>query len=180
VKLILLYGPPAVGKLTIARELALLTGYTIFDNHMVLNLLSNIFGYNHPARKKLEKDFRTKIIKAAIKNNVDLIMTGVIVNANLDFYKNITELVKTSMGTCFIVQVTAPTDVLKDRVVNKSRRLNQKISTKDEWNNFYKMYPEVYDKFLDSKQLNLNTAFISPKEAAKAIEAYLLVALKLS
>jgi tRNA uridine 5-carbamoylmethylation protein Kti12 len=31
-KLIFLYGPPAVGKLTVAQELVTLTGYKLFHN----------------------------------------------------------------------------------------------------------------------------------------------------
>src|ERR1035437_6547645 len=120
-KLIVLYGPPAVDKLTIAKELEKLTGYTLFDNHMVLNLLSNIFGYDHPSRMKLEKEFRTRIIEEAIENNINLIITGVIVNKNLDFYQNIIEMIKTSGGECLIVQLTATEDILKSRVADESR-----------------------------------------------------------
>ena len=35
--------PPATGKLTIATELAVLTGYTLFHNHLSLNLAREIF-----------------------------------------------------------------------------------------------------------------------------------------
>src|ERR1035437_5923143 len=135
-KLILLYGPPAVGKLTIAKELEKLTGYTLFDNHMVLNLLINIFGYDHPSRMKLEKEFRTRIIEEAIKNDINLIITGVIVNKNFDFYQKIIEMVKASGGECFIVQLSATEDMLKSRVADESRRLNQKLSSVEELNNF--------------------------------------------
>lgn len=55
-KLILLYGAPGVWKMTIAQELSQRTGYALFHNHMILNALSSIFGYNHPVRKKLEKN----------------------------------------------------------------------------------------------------------------------------
>ena len=41
--LIFIYGPPATGKLTIATELAALTGYTLFHNHPSLNLAREIF-----------------------------------------------------------------------------------------------------------------------------------------
>ena len=38
-KLVVLHGPPAVGKLTVARELARLTGWRLFHNHLVVDAL---------------------------------------------------------------------------------------------------------------------------------------------
>jgi hypothetical protein len=38
-KLTFIYGLPATGKLTIAVELAAMTGYKLFHNHLVVDLL---------------------------------------------------------------------------------------------------------------------------------------------
>lgn len=35
---VLLYGPPAIGKLTIAKELQKLKGYKLLHNHLVVDL----------------------------------------------------------------------------------------------------------------------------------------------
>ena len=35
-KLVFIYGPPAVGKLTVAKELAALTGFKVFHNQVIL------------------------------------------------------------------------------------------------------------------------------------------------
>ena len=42
-KLILLYGPPAVGKLTIAKEIARLTGFKLFHAHLTSDLVEAFF-----------------------------------------------------------------------------------------------------------------------------------------
>ncbi|MEK7517509.1 MAG: AAA family ATPase [Patescibacteria group bacterium] len=167
--LVLLYGPPAVGKLTIAKELASLIGYTIFDNHMVLNVLTNIFGFDHPSRKKLEKEFRLKIVDEAIKANINLIMTGVIVNQNLYFYTKVLQAVEASGGKCFIIQLIASESVLKDRVEHDSRKNYHKISNKQDWEEFYKEYPEMYKKFSIKEHLLIDTTDILPQETAKTI-----------
>lgn len=167
--LILLYGPPAVGKLTIAKELASLIGYTIFDNHMILNVLTSIFGFDHPSRKKLEKEFRLKIIDEAIKANINLIMTGVIVNQNLGFYTKVVQAVEKSGGECFIVQLIASQGVLKNRVEHESRKNYNKIFTKRDWENFYKEYPEMYKKFSNKEHLVIDTTDILSQEATKTI-----------
>jgi len=40
-KLIILFGPPAVGKMTVGKELADLTGLKLFHNHMTYKLNSD-------------------------------------------------------------------------------------------------------------------------------------------
>ncbi len=35
-RLVFIYGPPGVGKLTVARELAALTGFKLFHNHLTV------------------------------------------------------------------------------------------------------------------------------------------------
>jgi replication-associated recombination protein RarA len=44
-KLLFLYGPPAVGKLTVAREVSALTGYRLFHNHLTVNLTLAVFDF---------------------------------------------------------------------------------------------------------------------------------------
>ena len=44
-RLIFVYGMPASGKLTVARELAELTGYKLFHNHLVVDLLLSVFAF---------------------------------------------------------------------------------------------------------------------------------------
>ena len=42
-RLVVLYGPPGVGKLTVGGELATLTGFRLFHNHLTVNLATAIF-----------------------------------------------------------------------------------------------------------------------------------------
>ena len=44
-RLIFIYGMPATGKLTVARELARITGFNVFHNHLVVDLLLSIFEF---------------------------------------------------------------------------------------------------------------------------------------
>jgi adenylate kinase family enzyme len=38
-KLIILYGAPAAGKLTVAKELAKTTDFVVFDNHQIIDIV---------------------------------------------------------------------------------------------------------------------------------------------
>ena len=44
-KLIFISGLPGVGKLTVAKEVSALTGYKLFHNHLVVDLLLSVFEF---------------------------------------------------------------------------------------------------------------------------------------
>ncbi len=48
-RLIVLYGMPAMGKLTVAKELQKLCGYELFHNHLTVDLLLSTFEFREYA-----------------------------------------------------------------------------------------------------------------------------------
>ena len=44
-RVVFIYGPPAVGILTVATELARLTGFKLFDNHVSIQFAQSIFEF---------------------------------------------------------------------------------------------------------------------------------------
>ena len=44
-KLLLIIGPPAVGKMTVGREIAARSGFRLFHNHHTIEPLVEVFGY---------------------------------------------------------------------------------------------------------------------------------------
>ncbi|MFY9484436.1 MAG: hypothetical protein WAP74_02320 [Patescibacteria group bacterium] len=64
-KLIFMYGPPAAGKLTVAKKLAKLTGYKIFHNQLTVDLITSIFPVKSAAFRKFNPKFRLEIFAAA-------------------------------------------------------------------------------------------------------------------
>ncbi len=43
--LIFIFGPPAVGKMTVGQELAKITDYKLFYNHMTIDLITPFFRF---------------------------------------------------------------------------------------------------------------------------------------
>src|ERR671916_1288432 len=62
-KLVIIFGPPAVGKMTVGRELARLTGLKLFHNHMTIELALNFFDFGQPAFHRLVSDFRRRVFE---------------------------------------------------------------------------------------------------------------------
>src|SRR6266498_2479079 len=74
-KLIFLHGAPAVGKLTIARELARLTGFRLFHNHLTVDLVSSLFPFGSEPFIRLREQIWLAAFAEAARDNVSLIFT---------------------------------------------------------------------------------------------------------
>jgi hypothetical protein len=62
-RLIVIFGPPAVGKMTVGHELAKLTGLKLFHNHMTIELVLNFFNWGDPEFGRLGGALRQRIFE---------------------------------------------------------------------------------------------------------------------
>lgn len=62
-KLVIIFGPPAVGKMTVGYELQKLTGLKLFHNHMTIDLVLRFFDFGSPHFGRLVKEFRRLIFE---------------------------------------------------------------------------------------------------------------------
>lgn len=61
--LVILLGPPAVGKMTVGLELARLTGWTFMHNHQIIEALLPTFPFGSPEFVRLLVEFRRRIFE---------------------------------------------------------------------------------------------------------------------
>lgn len=115
-KLLILFGPPAVGKTTIGTLLEEQSSFKLFHNHMVMDGVMQLFGVGTPSEDRLSRVLRTLIITEAAEAGLDLIFTYVWNfakekgKANIDTYKDIYE---SRGGQVQFVELVAP---LADRI----------------------------------------------------------------
>src|SRR5215217_4148284 len=60
---VVIFGPPAVGKMSVGYELARLTGFRLFHNHMTIELALNFFSFGEPQFHRLVDEFRRRIFE---------------------------------------------------------------------------------------------------------------------
>lgn len=68
--LVVLFGPPAVGKMTVGLELERLTGLRLFHNHMTVDLVLRFFPFGEPPFQRLVSEFRTRLCEEAAASNL--------------------------------------------------------------------------------------------------------------
>ena len=86
-KFVSIIGPQAVGKMTVGQELAKLTGYKLFYNHMTIEMVRLIFDYDKKAYQRMNQLIRYEVFKEFAKSNEN----GIIFTGCFDFGKDFEE-----------------------------------------------------------------------------------------
>ena len=73
--LVFIFGPAAVGKMTVGQELKRITGYRLLYNHLVVDLVTEFFEFGTPGFHRLARPFTRQIIEACADERVGLIVT---------------------------------------------------------------------------------------------------------
>jgi len=77
-ELVVLFGPPAVGKMSVGKALCEQTGFRLFHNHLLTEPLSTILDWETAEFKKLVKDVRLRVFEAAANSDIPgLVLTYV-------------------------------------------------------------------------------------------------------
>ncbi|MET0779527.1 MAG: shikimate kinase [Candidatus Saccharimonadales bacterium] len=178
-KLLVLFGPPAVGKTTVGQLIEKQTDFKLFHNHMVMDGVMHIFGVGTPTEDRLSKIIRTTVIEAAAEDGIDLIFTYVWNfgrekgKQNIDTYK---QLYESRGGQVRFVELAAPLETRVARA-NSPDRLRYKahaprgdeVAALEEKCSFTSpspfYYPDAYTK--------IDTTGKSPEQAAREIVASL-------
>lgn len=70
-KLVIIFGPQAVGKMTVGHELEKITGLKLFHNHMTIDLVLRFFEYGTPSAKRLIRLFREEMFKEVAASDLE-------------------------------------------------------------------------------------------------------------
>lgn len=168
--LIVLYGPPAVGKLTVARRLAALTGFRLFHNHLTVDLALSLFDFGTRGFRVLRATIWREAFDAAFAAGLD----GVIFTFNpepsvdRDFVPGLLDRASQEGGRSLLVELTAPEDVLISRIDTGSRQGTGKLTDPVLFADL--LAKGVFDtRGMPPAHLTLDTSRLTPEDAADRI-----------
>lgn len=178
-KFVLIFGPQAVGKMTVGQELAKVTELKLFHNHMTIELLEPLFDFS-PEMWKLSTLFRTEIFRTFAKSEQKgLIFTYVWAfdqQEDWDFVDKVCEIFKSENAKICFVELEADIDERLER--NKSpHRLEHKPTKRNvDWSeNELKDTMRKYrlnsneGEFQNENYLSINNTNLSAVEVARII-----------
>jgi hypothetical protein len=172
VDLVFLYGPPAVGKLTVARALAARTGLKLFHNHLVLDAITAVFDFRSPGYLRLRELFWLETFETAAKEDVSLIFTFMPETSLAPgFADRVRGAVEPHGGRLRLVRLTSPTPTIEARLGAPSRAEFAKLrSVKD----LRELTAEGWlDYAMPPAELTVDTSRLGPAEAAETIASAL-------
>lgn len=76
-RLLVIFGPPAVGKMTVGRAVAARSDFRLFHNHATIEPLLDVFDYGTPPFMTLMGEWRTRVVEEAAAYGTDLVFTFV-------------------------------------------------------------------------------------------------------
>lgn len=135
-RLLVLFGPPAVGKMTVGREVAKRSSFRLLHNHALIEPLLEVFDYGTPPFDRLLSEWREDVVEEAAACGTDLLLTFV---WGLDLQSDADELTRyirpyvAKGADVRFVELSADLDTRLER--NRSQlRLAEKRSKRDvEW-----------------------------------------------
>lgn len=180
-KLILIFGPQAVGKMTVGQELEKTTGLKLFHNHMTIELVSNFFSYGTKEGKRLVRLFRQEIFEEVAKSNLEgLIFTYVWafdMQEDWDYVDRVCNIFESKGAEVYFVELEAELDERLER--NKSpHRLEHKPTKRNIEFSEGELISSMEKYRLNSLEgeikrenyIRINNKELSPEKVAKIIK----------
>lgn len=168
-RLVFIYGPPAVGKLTVAKGLAKITGFKLYHNHVSVDFVMSVFEFGTPAFWRLVDKFRREILEAVAKEGIDTIFTFVYgKGVDDEFVKDIVRRVKSHKGRVYFVRLHCERKELLRRVGTDSRKKVGKLTTRSGLSRMFKRF-ELNAEVPMAHSLSIDTTGQSPRRVAGQI-----------
>jgi hypothetical protein len=181
-KFIVIFGPSAVGKMSVGQALAELADMKLYHNHMSIEAVRPIFDFGTPQFNRLVSLFRLETMKEAAKSDLKGIIFTFVwaldVPSEHEYVDRIVEIFENKSIEVFYIELEAS---LKTRLIRNKHeiRLLEKPSKRDIENAERVLYHE--EKYqLNSKDgdfkrpnyLKINNENLEPFEVAKKIIAH--------
>lgn len=177
-KLVVILGNSAVGKMTVGQELAKTTNLKLFHNHMIIEPVLEIFDeFNQGAITKLREVVFNEFLKTSNEGMIFTLMMAFNRQEDWDYLKSITYLFDKTNENIYYVELVASESVRLLRNKTENRLLNKK-SKRDIESSEQRMIKDNSNHRLESfdgevtfkNYLKINNTNIEASEVAKMIK----------
>ncbi|MDP3736466.1 MAG: shikimate kinase [Hyphomonadaceae bacterium] len=170
-KLVFIWGPAASGKLTVARELAKLTGLPVFHNHLVVDALLERLPFGDPEFVRLREAMWMAGFETAATAGSSLIFTFAPEPTVVEgFPDRVIELVEGEGGEVKFVRLQLSVGEQERRIANDNRKEFRKLTSLD----LLRELRPAFDRCeadMPAADLVIDTDEMAPDTAAQRIAA---------
>lgn len=180
-KLVVIIGPHAVGKMTVGQELAKMTGLKLFHNHMTIDIVSELFREMPGERNRLTTLFREEIFEAYSKSNeyglIFTFMWAFDSKEDWDYMEHVEKMFIDRGAEVYYVELEADYDKRIERNKTENRLLNKPTKRDIEWSeSLFKMLENQYrlnsveGEVTKEHYLRIDNTNLAPDFVAKRIK----------
>lgn len=184
-RFVILFGPQAVGKMTIGQHLAARTGMKLFHNHMSIELVTALFEYASPSGQRLIELIRREVFEEASRSENGL--SGLIFTyvwafdlpSEREYIEGISRLFRERGAEICWVELEADVEERRRRNTTENRLLHKPSKRNIEWsdNELVESHQKhrlnsLPGEITEPYYMRLNTTQIEPDEAAARIIAH--------
>lgn len=180
-KLVIIFGPHAVGKMTVGQELSKLTGLKLFHNHMTIDIVSDLFSNMPKERSRLTTVFRNEIFKSFSECDeygmIFTFMWALDSQDDWDYINSVEAIFKDKGAEVYYIELEADYNLRLERNKTENRLLNK--PSKRDLNHSEQLFKVLEEKYrLNSydneikkeKYIKIDNTNLEPNEVAKMIK----------
>lgn len=135
--LVLVIGPPAVGKMTVGQEIARRTTYRLFHNHQSIDPLLSVFDYGSTSFTRLNEMIRREVFAEAIASGIPGLIFSCVValddQADIRRVEGYVRPVIEAGGRVDVVELTADLATRVAREGSENRLLHKSSKRDVDW-----------------------------------------------
>ena len=179
-KLVIIVGSGAVGKMTVGQALMKKTGLRLFHNHMTIEPVIEIFGkYNGTVVKELREIIFREFVKSDCEGMIFTYMWAFDLPEDGEYIQSVAKLFEDHGAETYCVELIAPQEVrlqrnnTENRLRNKASKRDLDFSTKcilQEDENYRLVSREGEIPF--ANYLRIDNSNLSPEDTANRIIEY--------
>lgn len=173
---IFIYGPIAVGKLTVAKILSKKLGYKLSHNHALNDFVDELFARSTFPSSRMKERLRYELMESAVKAKINFITThaysqNYVSDTGLSdpkYLENLEKKMKKCGANFYPIHLKASDKELLRRVSMNSRKNFKKLRNKkimQQWikNSDFKTSPKLKNNFV------IDNTNLSPKKVSEMI-----------
>jgi hypothetical protein len=171
-KLLFIYGRPAVGKLTVARAVAERTGGRLFHNHLAVNLALSLYAFGTPGFVALREQVWNDVFRRALADRLPLLIFTFNPENTVPqrFVDGLFAEVAAAGGEVLPVELVASEADVEARLGSKARLSDGKTLDVALYR-VLRVRGAFDTPVISNSRLRLDTSELSPAEAAERISA---------
>lgn len=176
-KLVMIFGDAAVGKMTVGQELMKMTNLKLFHNHMTIEMVIDVFGYyDANVVAKLREVMFESFAESQNEGLIFTYMWAFDQQSDWDYVNHVSEIFKKQGAELYYVELIAPLEIRLVRNATENR-LKHKPSKRDlEASNQRVMHASTNYRIVSrdgeipfENYIKIDNSYLSPKACAKMI-----------